>query len=260
MGGGALLPPLARAVGGHSHPADIITPPPSPPLPSRTVANFQSRQSIPSISTASPDAGPSRPLDSIFGPLPSTTELEKAMSDLRCFMQEISAARRELSWLCSDHSRTVMQSSGFGRLCDAFHMLQTEPSVQKMVLSIACDKAVWDAIMNNPAVQDLQGLLFAGTAGLHETMQFYSCKDEEESLSSSPEKLDMVAVIMKWIMDILELVQKIGTLAGLIFQPAEDKAMPTSELSGLVEEKIRSSFLLSIVLLFIVVATRIHEH
>ncbi|XP_031132361.1 uncharacterized protein LOC116033945 isoform X2 [Ipomoea triloba] len=241
MGGGALLPPLARAVGGHSHPADIIT----PPLPSRTVANFQSRQPIPSISTASPDAGPSRPLDSIFGPLPSRTELEKAMSDLR-FMQEISAARRELSWLCSDHSRTV-QSSGFGRLCDAFHMLQTEPSVQKMVLSIACDKAVWDAILNNPAVQDLQGLLSAA-------------KDEEESLSSSPEKLDIVAVMMKWIMDILELIQKLGALAGLIFQPDEDKAMQTSELSGVLEEKIRSSFLLSIVLLLIVVATRIHEH
>nr|GLL34471.1 uncharacterized protein LOC109155570 isoform X2 [Ipomoea trifida] len=256
MGGGALLPPLARAVGGHSHPADIITPPPSPPLPSRTVANFQFRQPIPSISSASPDAGSSRPLDSIFGPLPSRTELEKAMSDLRCFMQEISAARRELSWLCSDHSRTV-QSSGFGRLCDAFHMLQTEPSVQKMVLSIACDKAVWDAILNNPAVQDLQGLL---SAGLHETMQFYSSRDEEESPSSSPEKLDIVAVMMKWIMDILELIQKLGALAGLIFQPDEDKAMQTSELSGVLEEKIRSSFLLSIVLLLIVVATRIHEH
>nr|GMD34826.1 uncharacterized protein LOC109155570 isoform X4 [Ipomoea batatas] len=242
MGGGALLPPLARAVRGHTHPADIIT----PPLPSRTVANFQSRQPIPSISSASPDAGSSRPLDSIFGPLPSITELEKAMSDLRCFMQEISRARQELSWLCSDHSRTV-QSSGFGRLCDAFHMLQTEPSVKKMVLSIACDKAVWDAILNNPAVQDLQGLMSAA-------------KDEEESPSSSPEKLDVVAVMMKWIVDILELIQKIGSLAGLIFQPAEDKAMPTSELSGLVEEKIQSSFLLSIVLLLIVVATRIHEH
>nr|GMC67157.1 uncharacterized protein LOC109155570 isoform X3 [Ipomoea batatas] len=67
MGGGSLLPPLARAVGGHSHPADIITPSQSPSLPSRTVANFQSHQSIPSISSASPDAGSSRPLESIFG-------------------------------------------------------------------------------------------------------------------------------------------------------------------------------------------------
>lgn len=87
-----------------------------------------------------------------------------------------------------------------------------------------------------------------------------TAKDAEESPSTSPEKLDIVALIMKWIMDILELIQKIGSLSRLIFQPDEDKAMPTSEISGILEEKIRSSFLLSIVLLLIVVATRINEH
>lgn len=83
----------------------------------------------------------------------------------------------------------------------------------------------------------------------------------EESQSSTG---DIGSLIVKWIMGITtsriaELLQSFGSLLSEIihdiFEP-DNKEKPTSELSDLMEEKIRSSFLLSVVLLLIVVVTR----
>ncbi|XP_028082659.1 uncharacterized protein LOC114283978 [Camellia sinensis] len=57
----------------------------------------------------------------------------------------------------------MLKSLGYyGRVDDAFRLLQSEPSVQRMVTSISSDKAVWDAILNNEAVQNLQKSLYTG--------------------------------------------------------------------------------------------------
>ncbi|VVB13607.1 unnamed protein product [Arabis nemorensis] len=40
-------------------------------------------------------------------------------------------------------------------LYDSFHLFQTDPSVQRMVMSLASDRAVWDAVMNNEVVREL---------------------------------------------------------------------------------------------------------
>ncbi|KAE8770135.1 hypothetical protein D1007_58193 [Hordeum vulgare] len=39
---------------------------------------------------------------------------------------------------------------------DAFHLLQRDPNVQKMVMSLSCDRTVWDAVMNNEAVREFR--------------------------------------------------------------------------------------------------------
>lgn len=86
---------------------------------------------------------------------------------------------------------------------------------------------------------------------------------EEESQSSNGES-QIGSLIVKWIVGITtsriaELIQSFGSvlseIINEIFEP-DNKEKPTSELSDLLEEKIRSSFLLSVVLLLIVVVTR----
>lgn len=91
---------------------------------------------------------------------------------------------------------------------------------------------------------------------------FYTAEGKESQ--SSTEESDIGSLVVKWIMGITtsklaELIQSLGSLLSEIFneilEPAK-KEKPTSELSDLLEEKIISSFLLSVVLLLIVVVTR----
>ncbi|KAI4992217.1 hypothetical protein ZWY2020_046709 [Hordeum vulgare] len=39
---------------------------------------------------------------------------------------------------------------------DAFRLLQRDPNVQKMVMSLSCDRTVWDVVMNNEAVREFR--------------------------------------------------------------------------------------------------------
>lgn len=83
---------------------------------------------------------------------------------------------------------------------------------------------------------------------------------EEERMQTSNEEADIANLILKWILGftiskIVDAIEKIGLMMAELFLPA-DKEKPTSELTDLVEEKIRSSLLLSVIILLIVVVTR----
>ncbi|XP_071936096.1 uncharacterized protein [Coffea arabica] len=121
----------------------------------------------------------------VFGPAPSRLEVEKAMTDLQRFLhgEEAKSNFRWLQPIVYPSDSRMLQSPGYRRIQDAFGMLQREPSVQvkqcicscrlflslkgaylklqNLVASISCDKAVWDAILNNRAVQDLGGSISA---------------------------------------------------------------------------------------------------
>ncbi|KAM3323021.1 hypothetical protein P3S67_004172 [Capsicum chacoense] len=191
--------------------------------------------------------------DPLFGSVPSSLEVEKALSDLQSFMSEYYAPKEEMNWLepaLNPHQSTLLKSPGNARFYDAFHMLQNEPPIKRLVCSIARDKAVWEAMKSNKAVQNLQGSLI--------------CAAKEKESKSSTGESDMGSLIVKWIMGITtsriaELIQSLRSLLSEmineIFEPG-NKEKPTSELSDLLEEKIRSSFLLAVVLLLIVIVTR----
>ncbi|KAI3449075.1 hypothetical protein Pfo_005740 [Paulownia fortunei] len=186
--------------------------------------------------------------DCIFGSVPSRVEVERAILDLQRFMHGLTTSRSErdgLQGLLYHNGSKMTQAPGFVKFCDAFSMMQKEPSLLNMVISISCDKAVWEAILSNKAVQDLRGSIPAA---------------KEEKLLSYSEEPDLAILILRWIMGftkskVLELIEKFGLLVNEIFQPAP-KEKPTSELTDLLEEKVRSSLLLSVVILLIVVATR----
>ncbi|KAL3516908.1 hypothetical protein ACH5RR_023810 [Cinchona calisaya] len=182
--------------------------------------------------------------ESVFGPAPSRLEVEKAMNDLQRFLH--GEAKSDFHWLqpiVYPTDSRMLHSPGYGRIHDAFNMLQREPSVENMVISISSDKAVWDAILGNRAVQDLRRSVSA-----------------EERTQKSSEEADIANLILKWILGItkskiVDVIEKIGMMVVELFLPG-NKEKPTSELTDLVEEKIRSSLLLSVVILLVVVVTR----
>ncbi|KAI3693237.1 hypothetical protein L6452_33069 [Arctium lappa] len=195
-----------------------------------------------------------------FGPAPSQTEVQNAISDLRRVMDGFCTTNSEKDGVGKriimeqlfpyDSSRTLMRSLGEKRLLDAYHLLQTDASVQRLVASISSDAEVWDAILKNNAVQDLQGML--PQSGTKEKAMGY---DQE---------LDSTTLIVKWIfafmrLKFMELIEKLEVFVVRALQSMLKRGNSMLEVDELLEEKVRSSLLLSIVVLLVVVVTRIME-
>ncbi|KAK9273473.1 hypothetical protein L1049_018283 [Liquidambar formosana] len=184
----------------------------------------------------------------IFGQVPSRIEVENAVTSLESFMHGISSSGSELNWfqrMLLSYDPKILQSHGYGRVYDAFRLLQTEPSFQRMVVSISSDKAVWDAVLNNKVVRELRESLYTA--------------DQERSLRSIEEP-ELATRILGWILNIIkakvvELIENFRLLVNEIFQPPESEK-PTAETTDQLDEKLRSSVLLAIVILLIVVVTR----
>ncbi|CAK7347824.1 unnamed protein product [Dovyalis caffra] len=189
------------------------------------------------------------PYNVVLGPVPSRLEVERAIASLQNFMSEVSSSGVELNQLqqmlldCCG-VRTLL-SHGYGRVRDAFTLLQSDPSIKRLVISLASDKAVWDAVKNNEAVRKLQE----------------SCCPAEDCRKESCEgEPDIASRVLRWIMDITkakvnELTDKFTLLMNEVFQPIE-KEKPREETRDKVDDKVRSSLLLSIVILLVVVVAR----
>nr|XP_004235173.1 uncharacterized protein LOC101263682 isoform X1 [Solanum lycopersicum] len=148
----------------------------------------------------------------------------------------------------------LLQSYGSNRVYDAFYLLQTEPSIQKMVISLSSDKAVWDAVLNNEAVREIRDSLKqvdAADNGLQ-------AGNSEEGLDKSDS--DGTVDIIGWIIlntkeKVLEIVEKIIDFVNEWFQPPEEEKTSNGDTDPF-EEKLRTSFFLSIVVLLVVVVAR----
>ncbi|KAJ9140019.1 hypothetical protein P3X46_030707 [Hevea brasiliensis] len=171
-------------------------------------------------------------------------------------LPHVSPAGSEIDWLePSPHlyNSRMLRPYGPDRVYDAFHLLQTEPSIQRMVISLSTDKAVWDAVLNNEVVRELRETYHA-----------------DESITSTTESSDKtghdsnpVLNAVKWIFEntkakFMEAIEKIAKLMNELFKvPNDDKK--TTGATGPFEENLRTSFLLSVVVLLVVVVTRAHR-
>lgn len=222
MGGGAVVPPPATTANNHLSP---------PPIGSPFSSNFNQIN---------------------FGHVPSQLEIQKSISDLQRVMDiatnsEMNGGLEECLY---DFSRSnIMKSLGQKRLLDAYHLLQTDASVQRLVISISSDPKVWDAILKNDAVQEVRG-----------SLPHTATESGEKGMSYNQEH-DSIPFIAKWIFafmksKIIEIIEKLEVFVLETLQHVSKNKNARLELDGLVEEKVRSSLLLSVVILMIVVVTR----
>lgn len=177
------------------------------------------------------------------------SDLEKDVAD-----QVTSPTGSELDWvepsfhLCNSR---VLQPHGSNKVYDAFHMLQTEPSVQRMVISLSSDKAVWDAVLNNEVVREFKESYFAVE------------NNEPQSPDESSKGSSEATSVLSWIFDntkakVMEVFEKITKLVNELF-PSTENEKTTAGASDPFQEKLKTSFLLSVVVLLIVVVTRAHK-
>ncbi|KAG4119453.1 hypothetical protein ERO13_D11G081700v2 [Gossypium hirsutum] len=186
----------------------------------------------------------------ILGPVPSKPEVETALAALHNYIHGISSSTPEFKWLKplldSCHSRGLL-CQGLGRVYDGFILLLTEPSVKRLVVSISSDKAVWDAIKNNELVRKLLDLPLPAV--------------ENGRPGNSSGEAEPDNDILQWILDfakakVTELVLKFQSLLNEVFRSGK-REKPNEETRGQLEEEIRSSLILSIVMLLIVIVARV---
>ncbi|XP_039042395.1 uncharacterized protein LOC120181300 [Hibiscus syriacus] len=231
-----------------------------------------------------------QPHDFVLGPVPCVAEVENALSALQnvvgasssrelirdkfpynvdeetgyhspssdiVSVHRVRSTGSEFEWIEPSmqlYDTRVYQNSVY----DALHLLQTDSLIQKMVMSISSDEAIWNAVLNNEVVKELR-------------KSYCAAEDSSGSLSfdeSSGEKSDessetMNINIVKWIFDstrgkILEVFDKLTKLFSGLF-----KLLPPSEETGTADTfdaKLRISMVLSVLVLFIVGVARARTH
>ncbi|KAJ0842423.1 hypothetical protein HanPSC8_Chr14g0641551 [Helianthus annuus] len=191
--------------------------------------------------------------DFVFSTVPSMDEVHHAIDSLQQVLNPPALSHEsgwEFDWI--EPSTSMLKAYGGSEsVYDAFRLLQTEPSVKKMVMSIASDKSVWEAVMNNEAVRELRDSFYEANKSI--------LGDEVES-SDGPAQ---VPDVLQWILintkaKLMEIVKKITEMVNRMFQsPGNGKA---KDEDGVETEpfgkKVTSSFFLSIMVLMIIVVTR----
>ncbi|KQK00610.1 uncharacterized protein LOC100822545 [Brachypodium distachyon] len=123
---------------------------------------------------------------------------------------------------------------------DAFRLLQRDPNVQKMVMSLSCDKAVWNAVMNNEAVQEFR-------------RSFQDAKEiGRKGNPGGP------AAVLKWILGktqakIMEFFDNVMKIVSMLFNPQSDEEKP-----DMYSEAVKVSFMLSVFVFIVVAIARIN--
>lgn len=223
---------------------------------------------------------------SVLGPVPSENEVEDALSALQqvfgsashsqlfrdkyCYKLDNELDHVAISGLIdrasSDGSETdweepslfpynskLLQLNGSDRVYYAFHLLQTEPYVQRMVKSLSSDKAVWDAVLSNEVVQELRESISADDENVFQSPDGTSSCDDSHTTTN----------VVMWIIDtiktkFMEVIDKITKIVNELFQPADHMtdADADAECPDPFNYNLRISFILSIMVLLVVMVTR----
>ncbi|XP_050386467.1 uncharacterized protein LOC126802801 [Argentina anserina] len=166
-------------------------------------------------------------------------------------MRRVSSFVSEQDWIEPSAHLCDSRPQGCQRVYEAFSLLQNESSVQKMVVSLSSDRAVWEAVMNNEVVRELRESF---------------CAAEENSSESPSEDTDDSSTatnFLRWIFQntvgkVMEVIENITKLFDHLFQPQSNGKAKT-EAGNLFEERLRTSVMLSVVVLLVVVVTRSHS-
>ncbi|RCV34834.1 hypothetical protein SETIT_7G189400v2 [Setaria italica] len=125
-----------------------------------------------------------------------------------------------------------------GSVLDALRLLHEDPSVQKMVMALSKDKAVWHAVMENEVVQEFK-------------RSFQDAKETDLNGRSTAPPGFMMWVLENTQAKIKEFLEKILGLVNMLFQSG-DKDYDMSD------DIVRMSFMLSVFVFIVVTIARIH--
>ncbi|KAJ0970631.1 hypothetical protein J5N97_018590 [Dioscorea zingiberensis] len=209
----------------------------------------------------------------VFGLPPSVAEAEDAVSTIKqIFIPDRIAQVREDGTQSSDKESVVndatngshsansdsdwieptlqitsfngLKVAGHPEIINAFHQLHANEALQRMVVSLSVDKAVWDAIMKNKVVKELKN-------------SFSEADSVEPQNSDDHPCPDAPGGVLKWIVNntkarIMEVFHKITELVGNLFHSHQ------KNLKGF-DKELSASFMITVMALIIIVVNRIKK-
>lgn len=131
----------------------------------------------------------------------------------------------------------------------AFHLMRSNPQVQGAVKSLACDPAVWKAVLDNEKVQELTQSLqnMAETSSYDELL----CANSEINFGLKLASKVLVHVTSK----VLQLMDKIIEIVGSVFEYLENSF--TKKGTSVTDKAVASCLMLAVAVLLVVFIKRV---
>ncbi|GLJ32649.1 hypothetical protein SUGI_0656890 [Cryptomeria japonica] len=136
----------------------------------------------------------------------------------------------------------VVQKYVHSNVLDAFHLLQSNPAIQGMVVSLASDKAIWDAFLSNPKVQEFRQSLVEGESELVDR--------NEDADKKSP----LIEAMENMKLRVIQYMEKIKELCNQLFGYVDNKFLEKD--ADFVEKALEASLMLCFTVLLIVLVKR----
>ncbi|AQK45783.1 Uncharacterized conserved protein (UCP012943) [Zea mays] len=128
---------------------------------------------------------------------------------------------------------------------DAFHLLREDAYVQKMVMALSTDKAVWNAVMNNDVVQEFK-------------RSFKDAKETYLKGSSTPPPPGFMMWVMKNVhAKIREFFKTMFGLTNILFQAGDHSYQAGEQNYDFYDCIVRMSFMLTVFVFVMVTVARI---
>ncbi|WJX43567.1 hypothetical protein P8452_30643 [Trifolium repens] len=171
-------------------------------------------------------------------------------------LDQVSEDDPDTDWLepsLFPYNPKLLQTNGSDRVYYAIHLLQTDPSVQKLVKSLSTDEVVWEAVLNNEVVQELKELISED--------QWHHLRSLDDNANSDPDNTTNVLI---WLLStarakFMEAIKKITKIVMNFFQRSFNNTTSHREDYQPFIEKLRAAFMLSIMVLLIVVVRRVQS-
>ncbi|KAL1314894.1 hypothetical protein HN51_041708 [Arachis hypogaea] len=181
--------------------------------------------------------------DHVFETVPSQREVEDAISALLNFIEAVSSSSSNRQ-ITSSSDSSIFLSEGYKRLYDTIQLLQTDPAIKRLVVSLSSDKAIWDAVMSHVR---------------HQKLLEMPDSDENKTPQNSEEN-ELAMYLLSWILQLIkgkvwELIENFQSLVNDFFHSPKMQHVDPAVL----HEKLRSSLLLCIVILLIVIMARLER-
>ncbi|KAH9323535.1 hypothetical protein KI387_018174 [Taxus chinensis] len=138
-------------------------------------------------------------------------------------------------------SDKVVQKSGHSNVLDAFHLLQSNPTIQGMVVSLASDKAIWDAMLRNEKVQEFRQSLLKGEAV------------QSDTNTDADKKKTFFEVIENMKLKVIEYMERISELCNQVVGFVDKKVL---EKDADFVDALKASLMLCIAVLLTVLVKR----
>nr|KYP67914.1 hypothetical protein KK1_021529 [Cajanus cajan] len=200
----------------------------------------------------------------LFGPVPSETEIENALSFLQQLywssplvtynpsVDQVPSDGLETDWTeppLSLYNSRVLQDDEFERNNFAIHILQSDACAQRMVKSLSSDKSVWDAVQNNELVRKLKKTISGESDGSSNGMVNNDSPDTKNIIMRMSD-----AVKAK----LMEAIEKITRIVKKLFKSEHHCKTSCEGKSNSFKDKLRVSVMFSMMIFLTVVLNRIY--